>query len=417
MSDGLRSKIKVAYILPHSYEYYYPKEMNDFNSLNDLDDMILRKRTNYCENKICRATQLAGIEPQLYYFSPCAKKPVEFIHDYGYDMKKIPAFNFRGGKYGMYGWQYSYSLFRELSNDDHDIYFVLTYTLNDLLPLDAYDTIALYCKKKKYPLIARHGGSSANCSIRGHSIFYRQLIKKFTLNIADKIIVPSQMEYSILKEKLKINENKLVCLKDPIDLNTYYEIPREIAASKLEKDSTKKYILFVGRLAEGKGIHHVIQILPRLIEVHPDIVFLIVGYGPFENMLRKLVAEKKLEKYVVFEGLITSNFLKYYYNVADVFVLPSYSEGTPNVIQEAVACNVPCIATNVGGIADILSEDIGILVNPKDNDSLLKGAQKILDGNFEINQKKRNKLLNEWSMDYFGRKLKKIYETVLEGYR
>lgn len=242
-------------------------------------------------------------------------------------------------------------LVKQLTTDAPDLTFAFHYALNALYPLDMYDILALYCKKNKYPLIARHGGNSAQCLVLNgrytmnnptlKAYFYgRQLIKKSTLNMADKIIVASQREFLILRDYLKIERGKLVLLKDPVDFNNFYEIPREIAAKKLDKDPTKKYVLFVGRMDRGKGIQHIISVLPELIKIYPNIVFLIVGTGPFENEIRRLVREKKLQDNVCIEGLVFHDSLKFYYNIADVFVLPSYGEGTPVVIQEALACNI-----------------------------------------------------------------------------
>lgn len=414
--------MKIAYVMPHSYELVYPKEMSKFKSPDELDYKILCNKEDY-EDRYCNVSKLAGMDPTFYYLSSCAKKVTEFTHKFGHKMKKIPV-NLKRGGYGKYGWEYSYTLLKELSKDNPDLIFVYTYVLNVLLPLDMYDILALYCKKHKYPLIARHGGGSAKCLIRGHTVPGRQWIKKLTLNMADKIIVPDMTEFSVLKDDLKINENKLVYLRNPIDLTNFYEMPKEAAASSLNKDPTKKYTLFVGRLDKSKGIHHIINILPKLIKFHPNIVFLIVGYGPFENELRRLVTDKNLQDCVSFEGLVFHDSLKFYYNIADVFVMPSYisaSHGSSNVLQEALACNTSSVGTNAGGLPDILSDGIGVLIPPKEDNTLdytvlLEGMKKILDGKFEINQEKRKRLLNEWSMENVGQRLKEIYEEVLDKY-
>lgn len=410
----MTNKMKIAYVMPHSYEYLYPEEIIKFKSPDELDYKILCNSGDY-EHRWCKITQIADMEPIFYYFSSSTKKSMNFIHKYGHKMKKVPV-NLKRGKYGNYGWEFSYTLLKELSEDDFDLIFVFTYILNRLLPLDMYDILALYCKKNNYPLIARHGGGSAKLTIKGLPLPGRQWIKKSTLSMADKIIVESQAEFSILKYNLKINEDKLVLLKNAVDFTNFHEIPKEIAAEKLDKDPTKKYILFVGRLDKRKGIHHIINVLPKLVKIYPNIVFLIVGYGPFKNELRRLVTDKNLQDYVSFEGLVFHDSMKFYYNIADVFILPSYGEGTPNVIQEAVACNSPCVGTNVGGIPDILSEDVGIIIPPKDDIELFGSIKRILDRNFEVNQEKRKRLLNEWSMENVGQRLKGICEEVLDKY-
>lgn len=421
--------MKIAYVMPHSYEEIYPKQMNEYDSPEGIDYKILCKSDD-SEHRFCRATQLVGIEPIFYYFSGCAKNTMEFIHKYGYLMKKIPVIpvtniGARAGaillrSYQKYGWEFSYTLLKQLSNDATDLIFVFTYALNNLLPLDMYDILALYCKKNKYPLIARHGGGSAHILIlNGRCTFYgRQQIKKSTLNMADKIIVASRREFFILRDYLKIEPRKLVFLKDPVDSNNFYEISKEIAAKKLDKDPTKKYVLYVGRVHIEKGIQHIINVLPQLIKIYPKIVFLIVGTGPFENEIRRLVREKKLQDHVCIEGLVFHDSLKFYYNIADALVLTSGSEGSPNVVQEALACNTPIIGTSVGSIPEILSDHVGMMIPPDRSLDirLFESMKKILDGNFEINQEKRKKLLNEWSMGNVGQTLKAIYEEVLGKY-
>ena len=82
--------------------------------------------------------------------------------------------------------------------------------MNVLLPIDMYDVLAIFCKKNNFPLIAHYGGGSALCSVlEGRCTLYpRQWIKRSTLNMADKIVVESRMELSVLKYKLKIKEDK-----------------------------------------------------------------------------------------------------------------------------------------------------------------------------------------------------------------
>ena len=127
--------------------------------------------------------------------------------------------------------------------------------------------------------------------------------------------------------------------------------------------------------------------------------------------MKQIIREKNLQKYVSFEGIISHDQLKFYYNLADIFVIPSYTEGGPNVIQEAVTCNTPCIGTDVGFIPEVLSNDVGIIVPKKDDLKLFESIKLVLDGNFEVNQIKRKKLVKEWSLKIYGQKLKEIIDN------
>jgi 1,2-diacylglycerol 3-alpha-glucosyltransferase len=276
-----------------------------------------------------------------------------------------------------------------------------------------YDLLSIYCRKKGLPLIARHSRDSANCKLNGTKIIFRNWIKKKTLNMADKIIIPSQSE-RLEVENLGINKNKLVSMQNPIDFNNFHPMPREEAAKILKRDTAYKYLLYVGRLHKNKGIQDVLNILPKLITNHPNIRFLIVGYGPYEDYLNEKVKEKNLQEFVNFEGLVLPENLIYYYNLSDAFVVPSYKDGGPNVIQEAIACNTSSIGTNVGIIPEVLSEGVGKLIDVKDELELFKGINDILNGKFQINQEKRRLLLEEWSLKRYGIQLKNICDEIIK---
>ena len=404
--------MKVAYIMPHSYEYLFPEAVRSHLDPNFLDESILTKLDNY-ENRFCRASLIAGIEPTLYYFSNLTKRAEEFAHRDGYLMKKIPV-NLRRGRLGSYGWEYSFSLLKHLSNDSFDLAFVFTYALNSLVWMDMYDLIAFHSKIKQYPLVARHGGGTANCYYRNnYSLPGRKLTKKIGLDFAARVIVGSKNEYRVLKENMKLPESKLIYLQDPVDLARFHPIDRTIACQRLSKDQRKRYVLYVGRLERNKGIQHLTNIFPRLKGLYPNLVLIIVGYGDYKAQLQMRALEVGVRDDVSFEGPVFDDALPHYYNIAEVLVLPSYAEAQPNVLQEALACNLPSVATHVGGIPDVLDDGIGLMVPPTDEDSLFRGIRDVLDGRFSINQEKRTKLLGAWQIDNFARTLKKIYSDII----
>lgn len=148
----------------------------------------------------------------------------------------------------------------------------------------------------------------------------------------------------------------------------------------------KKVLLTVARLDDYKGHDMVIKTLPRLISKFPDIIYLIVGIGPYEGHLRKLTENLKLKGYVIFTGWEDNEMLPLYYNTCDIFIMLSREvyreakvEGYGLVFLEASACGKPIIAGRSGGIEDAVIDGVtGILVDPLNLDEIESAIMKIL---------------------------------------
>ncbi|MFH1182137.1 MAG: glycosyltransferase [Candidatus Woesearchaeota archaeon] len=133
-----------------------------------------------------------------------------------------------------------------------------------------------------------------------------------------------------------------------------------------------KMILFVGRLAEKKGVSYLISAMVSIKKSCPDCKLLIVGEGPEKPLLEKQIEGHALNDSVIFAGSMAKEKLPAFYHSADVFVLPSIiaksgdTEGLGVVLLEAIASGVPVVASNVGGIPDIIiNGKTGLLVKQK----------------------------------------------------
>ncbi|MFC1999660.1 glycosyltransferase [Chloroflexota bacterium] len=138
-----------------------------------------------------------------------------------------------------------------------------------------------------------------------------------------------------------------------------------------EAESGERTILFVGRIAEKKGINYLIEAMPTILRHIPEARLVIVGYGPERGRLEDLVGKLGLNDRVAFAGEVPNAELARYYHKAHLLVLPSIvdsrgdTEGLGIVILEAMACGVPVVASNVGGIPDIIEPNWnGLLSKP-----------------------------------------------------
>jgi glycosyltransferase involved in cell wall biosynthesis len=154
-----------------------------------------------------------------------------------------------------------------------------------------------------------------------------------------------------------------------VDTSVFYPRPRS------RPSEAAKVILSAGYLIERKGHHHVIRAAARLRKRGVSCELWIAGgpgrEGQFEERLRSLTAELKMEDSVRFLGAVPPARLAELMSQADVFCLASSREGWPNVVNEALACGTPVVATRIGGVPELLpSPEYGMIVEPGDPQGL-----------------------------------------------
>ncbi len=122
---------------------------------------------------------------------------------------------------------------------------------------------------------------------------------------------------------------------------------------------------------------------------NPNIVFLVVGKGPDQSNVQMRAGQLGIENNFRLTGFVKDEDLSFYYNAADFFVLPSKSgEGLPLVALEAMACGLPVIATDVGGIREVLTEKWGRLVPPNQPELLAEAVLEFANRRFFFTQKR-----------------------------
>jgi teichuronic acid biosynthesis glycosyltransferase TuaC len=163
------------------------------------------------------------------------------------------------------------------------------------------------------------------------------------------------------------------------DLSIFHPMEQAAVRRRLGVPDSSDLITFVGWLAPTKGIQELVAASAALIARRPNLRIAFVGEGASLNELQAHNAQGPLKGRLLLPGPLSSSGVAEWLAAADLFCLPSYAEGCPNVVIEALACGTPVVATRVGGIPDLVDERrCGILVPPRDAASLERALDSAL---------------------------------------
>jgi len=209
--------------------------------------------------------------------------------------------------------------------------------------------------------------------IHGEAYFPVNLFYRFILNILARrkynftILVNKKL--SKIPQKLRIPYK---IIKPGIKLELY-------RSDKSKKRCDKDFLTigFLGRLTKEKGVFELLRAVYLLNKNHENIKLKFAGNGKAETLLRKKVKELALEHCVSFYGEVIDS--SWFYQQINIFILPSHSEGLPITILEAMASGVLIIASNVGGISEVIENNVnGILLNKVEPEQIVKILENII---------------------------------------
>jgi glycosyltransferase involved in cell wall biosynthesis len=204
-------------------------------------------------------------------------------------------------------------------------------------------------------------------------------LMKATLRKAYAVLAISE---SVKKETIDnygINSNKVFVYRYKISTLFNPDVSRDL---KLILNPTGPIVLTVARISPEKGMIYLVGAARIVANNVPNVKFIIKAYSSddkYERKIRNLIYEHNLQQHFIFLGGSPYSEMPKYMSVADVFVLPSISEGLGLVILEALASGVPVVASGVGGIPDIITHGYnGLLVEPQDVEDLAEAIIRIL---------------------------------------
>jgi len=236
--------------------------------------------------------------------------------------------------------------------------------LNYCIYPEGYAAISA-AKKLRIPVILGAIGSDVN---RIPDRLTGQLTRKALREAALVLTVSQHLRDQVIRLGAASDRTRVV--KNGCDSSLFHLSDRTDARVELKLDPNTLLIVFVGSIVPAKGVRELLDAVIHLVPSHPNLQLACIGEGILRDELEKRVVQAGIDRHVRFPGLCNSARVARWIAAANVFCLPSYAEGCPNVVIEALACGRPVVATEVGGIPELVDSESGVLVPPRNPEAL-----------------------------------------------
>lgn len=237
-------------------------------------------------------------------------------------------------------------------------------------------------------IFTSHGNSTKKLDfmeVKTLHFFIVKLLRKYLFKLEQEIVEKSDIltavsnssadnfrMYHSLKKEITIVHN---------GVDTNFFVPSE-------NRSNLKSVLYTGRFEVFKGLLDLIECSGIVCKKYPDVKFILAGSGTILENLKKQINKLKLEDSIIFTGSLSKSQIIEYYKNATIFVLPSYREGFPTSLMEAMSCGIPSVATDVEGSAELIEDGKnGLLVPPRNPEKLAESIIYLLE-----NEEFRNRI-------------------------
>jgi glycosyltransferase involved in cell wall biosynthesis len=241
----------------------------------------------------------------------------------------------------------------------------------------------------------------------------RFILDRLTLPLAHHIVSNSEAGMRLLRNQHSFESHKMCVIHNGI--NT--AIPKHPDVEKLRSHAQQKlHIGFVGYLTKQKGVDVLLKALVKLKQSHADVYCSIIGDGPELESLTKEVVVQQLQDTVGFLG--KQEQAVGLMPAFDVLVLPSLWEGLPNVIMEAMAQGIPVIATNVGGVPELIQTEVtGLLIEPQNVDALVQAIVTMCDPSVRepMGMSAKSSIAQQFTLETMVEQYDQLYISLLKS--
>ncbi len=246
------------------------------------------------------------------------------------------------------------------------------------------------------------------------------LIEALLINLFTDLAIPVARSTALKLIKYGAHPSKLVPIYNGVELKIFSGDNDDTQLSFLPINLSQPSLLigYFAELIPRKGHKYLIKAFPKVLREFPNAILILTGKGPEINNLKQLANALDIKNSIIFTGRIKYRNLYRLLKRIDIFVFPSLSEICPLAILEAMAAGKPIVATNVGGIPEIVKHNVnGILVPPKDPEKLAD-AIKELARNPEkarmMGEKSRELAEEKFSLDKIASIITRCYNLIVE---
>ena len=384
-------KLKVIHIA-HASHSYFANENDDLKKIT-LNDWYFKT-----------ARQMKKFYPEIVVECWCPERA--YTHEEEWIEEGIRARFFPTLFSPLYGLDYAPSLIRALKEEVQKSKQERDYLVIHLHEFHSFHGLLIASLFKRENIIVQHHGGSWPVKHVRESIGKRKALPLFLLGqVWEEAVIKNVRQFYALSQPEIDYLQKRGCRVRfqtmGIDDEYFDSMDKKTARKKLKINEDEKIVLFLGRVSEIKGMMYLLEAAKSL----PQIRFIIIGFGQEREYYEKKSKDMKLA-HVQFLGGVFGEKKMHYLSAADALLLPSLKEGAPVTVMEALARNLPCVVSDVGGVRLMIEQGKnGIIIPPKNPGAIVDAIQEVIEWPY--------KNLHEYAKLY---KWEKIIDDTVKDY-
>lgn len=263
-------------------------------------------------------------------------------------------------------------------------------------------------------LIAKKAGVRSVCTLHGGDIQILPHESKVAFFLSRKGMAASD---SFIAVSNKIKEGALsICPSADVEVITNGFDANRFNCGKTGGKSCR--ILFVGRCEEAKGIKELLEAFNILHKNNKELRLTLVGEPILKDWISNFIQLNKISSFVEIAGAVKHQDLPAFYNKSSIFVLPSYTEGMPTVLFEAMGSKLPVVVTAVGGVPEVIKDGVnGLLIQPRSVKELVEKIGVLLSKpalSLRIAEQGYDDASSNYTWDASAKKLHAVYKRILK---